>query len=85
MAESLDSFLYKKHTYNGQFNPENLVFNANIQEFAYKTNYACSLQTGGKLSSEEAYKQIKASWKKLKRSKKQLNIGQNTSPDEQDT
>ena len=84
MAESLDSFLYKKHSYNGRFNPENLVFNANLQEFAHKTNYACSLQTGGKLSPEEAYKQIKSSWKELKRSKKQLSIGQNPPQDEQD-
>lgn len=83
MSESLDSFLYQKHTYNGQFNPENLVFNANLQEFAHKTNYACSLQTGGKISPEAAYKQIKASWKELKRSKKQLSIGQLATQDQQ--
>lgn len=85
MAESLDSFLYKKHTYNGQFNPDNLIFNANIQEFACKTSYVSSLQTGGKLSPEEAYKQIKASWKELKRSRKMLEISCNLSQDKQDT
>jgi hypothetical protein len=33
------------------------------------------LETGGKLPSEEAYKQIKSLWKQLKRSKKELGIG----------
>lgn len=35
------------------------------------------LETSGKLAPEEAYQQIKALWKQLKRSKKELGIGQN--------
>jgi hypothetical protein len=38
-------------------------------------NYICNLETNGKLSPEESYKQIKALWKQLKRSKKQLGLG----------
>ncbi|MCG6134468.1 MAG: hypothetical protein MET45_07360 [Nostoc sp. LLA-1] len=37
-------------------------------------NYICSLQTGGKLSPEEAYKPIQILWKQLKISKKELEI-----------
>lgn len=73
-----NNFLYPRSRYQGQFKPENLVFNANLQEFAQKVGYITSLQTGGKLSSEEAYTQIQVLWKELKNSKKQLGIGKNT-------
>ncbi|MCJ8283572.1 MAG: hypothetical protein MJK14_28260 [Rivularia sp. ALOHA_DT_140] len=69
-----ENFLYPRSRYYGQFNPENLVFNANLQEFAQKAGYIVGLQTSGKITSEEAYKQIKALWKKLKHSKKELGI-----------
>lgn len=68
-------FLYPKSPYHGQFTPENLVFNANLQEFAQKVSYISALQTGGKLSPEQAYEQMKYLWKQLKRSKKEMNIG----------
>lgn len=68
-------FLYPRSRYYGNVKPENLVFNANLQEFAQQVNYICNLETGGKLSPEESYKKIKALWKDLKRTKKQLNIG----------
>jgi len=70
-------FLYPRSRYYGQVKPENLVFNANLQEFAQRVGYICSLQTGGKLSPEEAYEQIKELWKQLKRAHKQLGIGEN--------
>lgn len=70
------AFLYPRSRYYGEVKPENLVFNANLQEFAQRINFIASLQTGGKLSSEESYKQIEALWKQLKKSKKQLGIGQ---------
>ena len=44
-------------------------------EFAQRVNYLCSLETGGKISPEAAYQEIKDLWKQLKRSKKQLGIG----------
>ncbi|BAY11530.1 DUF7219 family protein [Calothrix sp. NIES-2098] len=77
--EDKDKFLYPHSRYYGQFNPENLVFNANLQRFAQQVGYITALETSGKLSPEEAYKQIKALWKQLKRSKRQLNIGDNPS------
>lgn len=67
-------FLYPHSPYHGQFKPENLVFNANLQEFAQKVNYICNLETAGKLPPEEAYQQIKQLWKDLKQSKKTLGI-----------
>lgn len=77
-------FIYPRSRYYGHVKPENLVFNANLQEFAQRVNYICNLETGGKLSPEESYKQIKALWKDLKRTKKQLSIGKNLFDDHQD-
>lgn len=68
-------FLYPRRRYYGQVKPENLVFDANLQEFAQRVGYICNLETAGKLSPEESYEQIRALWKQLKRSKKQLGIG----------
>ncbi|WP_088242149.1 DUF7219 family protein [Calothrix rhizosoleniae] len=71
-----DDFLYPRSRYYGQVNPENLVFNANLQEFAQKASYICNLETAGKITPKEAYEQIKELWKQLKRAKKQLGIGE---------
>ena len=72
-------FLYPRSRYYGPVKPENLVFNANLQEFSQRVGYICNLQTAGKLSAEEAYEQIKSLWKQLKRSKKRLGIGERES------
>ena len=58
--------------YHGEFTPERMVFNANLQEFANRISLICSLETGGKITSEEAYGEIKKLWKELKASKKVL-------------
>ena len=71
-----DDFLYPRSRYNGDFTPENLVFNANLQEFAQRVSLICGLETGGKVSPDEAYHQIKGLWKQLKNSKKNLGIGE---------
>ncbi|MDJ0555390.1 MAG: hypothetical protein QNJ68_13295 [Microcoleaceae cyanobacterium MO_207.B10] len=68
-------FLYPRSRYYGDFTPENLLFNANIQEFAQRVSLICGLETGGKISPEEAYDQIRVLWKDLKKSKKNLGIG----------
>ena len=70
-----NNFLYPYATYNGDIKPENLLFNANLQEFSQKIGYICNLETNGKITAGEAYEQIKDLWKELKRSKKQLGIG----------
>jgi organic radical activating enzyme len=72
-----ENFLYPYSSYRGDIKPENLVFNSNLQEFAQKVSYICNLETNGKLPPNAAYKQIKALWKELKQSKKQLGIGDN--------
>lgn len=76
-----ENLLYPRSRYHGEFKPENLVFNANLQEFAQKVGYIVNLQTSGKTTSDEAYKQIKALWKQLKQSKKELGINDQP-PDE---
>ncbi len=70
--EDKDKFLYPRSRYYGQAKPQNLIFNANLQEFAQKVGFITALETSGKLSPQEAYSQIKALWKQLKHSKKQL-------------
>jgi hypothetical protein len=76
-----NGFLYPRSRYYGAFSPETLAFNANLQEFAQKISYISALETGGKLSPEEAYTQVKRLWKQLKQSKKELRIGSNPSPE----
>jgi hypothetical protein len=78
--EDKNRFFYPRSRYYGEFHPENVVFNANLQEFAQRVGYISNLETSGKLTPEQAYKQIKALWKQLKRSKKQLNIGKQVEP-----
>ncbi|MEB3160919.1 MAG: hypothetical protein VKL20_05620 [Synechocystis sp.] len=72
-----DSFLYPQSPYYGEFKPEKLVFNANLQEFAQRVSFICNLETAGKIDTLEAYEQIKRLWKKLKDSKRELGIGEN--------
>jgi hypothetical protein len=74
---SKNSFLYPQSRYYGRFTSEHLTFNANLQEFAQNVSYISALETGGKLSPEEAYTKIKGLWKQLKHSKKALGIGKN--------
>ena len=69
------NFLHPHNPYRGKVKPKNLVFNANLQEFAQKVSYICNLETGGKIDPQDAYKQIKSLWKGVKRSKKELGIG----------
>jgi hypothetical protein len=84
MSSERDFFLYQNNRYNGEFKPENLVFNSNLQEFTQKVSYICSLETAGKLTPAESYQQIKALWKDLKRSKKLLRIGEPGKAEPQD-
>ena len=67
-----ENFLFPRAAYQGDFTPERMVFNANLQEFANRISLICNLETGGKITSEEAYGEIKKLWKELKASKKML-------------
>ncbi|MBD2536275.1 hypothetical protein H6G97_46095 [Nostoc flagelliforme FACHB-838] len=77
--EDKNKFLYPRGRYYGQVKPENLVFNANLQEFSQKVGIITSLESNGKLDPEDAYQQIKGLWKQLKHSKKELGIGEEPS------
>jgi hypothetical protein len=77
-----NNFLYPRAPYHGEFKPENLAFNANLQEFAQKVSYICNLETAGKLGNADAYKKIKALWKELKLSKIGLGIGEEPPADD---
>ncbi len=67
-----DAFLYPIGPYYGKFTPENIAFNANLQELAQRVSILCALEAGGKLSPEDTYNQIKDLWKQLKRSRENL-------------
>ncbi len=67
-----DRFFNPRASYRGEFTPENLAFNANLQEFANRVTVICALETNGKISPTDAYKQIKDLWKKLQESKRNL-------------
>lgn len=69
-----ENFLYPYNRYQGEFDPSAVVFDANLQEFAQKVTYLCSLENGGNLSQGDAYNQIKALWKQLRQSKRELGI-----------
>lgn len=67
-----DNFLYPKSRYRGEFNLENVTFNSNLQEFAQRVAFICNLETGGKLTPDQAYEEIKNLWVSLETSKKNL-------------
>ena len=72
----LQAFLYPLARYYGEVKPQNLVFNANLQEFAQRVSLIANLATNGKLSPEDSYTQVEALWQQLQTSKNQLGIGQ---------
>lgn len=67
-----NDFLFPRSKYWGEFTPQQLAFNANLQEFAQRVSFVCNLETGGKMSADQAYDEIKRLWKDLKRSKANL-------------
>lgn len=69
-----DEFLYPRSRYRGQIEPANLVFNANLQEFAQRTSYIVNLETGGKISAKEAYQRLKTLWQQFEFASQQLEI-----------
>lgn len=67
-----DPFLNPLGRYRGEFTPENLAFDANLQEFANRVSILCGLETGGKISPVDAYEEIKSLWAQLQQSKENL-------------
>lgn len=83
MADNSD-FLSPRGRYYGKFTPQNLAFDANLQEFAQKVTFICALETNGKFTPEQAYEEIQALWLKLKKSKIELGIGDRTSDEDEE-
>jgi hypothetical protein len=52
--------------------PQRMIFDANLHEFATKIGLICALESSGKLQPGDAYDRIKELWKSLKRSRKHL-------------
>jgi hypothetical protein len=67
-----EQFLQPRSRYYGSCTPKNLLFNANLQEFAHKVSIISALHTGGNLSSEQAYEQIEPLWQQLAQSSQSL-------------
>jgi len=75
-----EEFFYPVSRYRGEFTPKRLAFNANLQEFAQRVALLCSLETGGKITPQAAYQEIKDLWRQLKLSKKELLDQEKQSP-----
>jgi isopropylmalate/homocitrate/citramalate synthase len=69
-----NDYLSPRSRYYGSFSPEKLAFNANLQEFALRVNTVCSLETGGKITPDDAYYEIKKLWQQLATSYAALGI-----------
>jgi hypothetical protein len=67
-----EDFIYPTGRYYGEFTPEKLLFDANLQEFSYRIGIICALENGGKIPPIEAYNQIKGLWHQLRDSKHNL-------------
>lgn len=74
MASRTD-LLYARCRYRGEIKPENLVFDANLQEFAQRVGYICALESNGKLTPESAFDQLQTLWQELSASKESLGVG----------
>jgi hypothetical protein len=60
-------------SYRGaDWSPERLAFHQNLESFADRVGLIVGLQSNGKISQEEAYKQIRKLWKQVKLSKDEL-------------
>lgn len=69
---SKNRFLYPRSHYYGKLTPEAIDFNADLQEFAQRVSYISCLHTGGKLSSQQAYEQVKSLWEQLEHEHSQV-------------
>jgi len=60
-------------SYHGsQWSPNRLAFHQNLEQFAERVGLIVGLQGNGKISQEDAYRQIRDLLAELKNSRKQL-------------
>ena len=72
--------LYPRSRYHGEIAPENLMFNTNLQKFAQRVSYTVNLETGGKMSVEEACQHLETLWQQFESASQQLIIAGKFSP-----
>jgi hypothetical protein len=68
-------FFYPHRVYHGVATPENLKFDAMLQDFTQRVDYIVGLETNGKLPTIEAFERIQSLWEQLDSFKKELGIG----------
>jgi len=71
---SRSDFLLPHNSYRGVSRPDNLVFNANLQEFSQRVNFISCLGSNGKMTPTEAFEQIQVLWKELEQVEQGLDI-----------
>lgn len=71
-----EDFLVPRTRYQGEFTPANLAFDSNLQEFAQRVAYICSLETSGKISPDDAHSRIRELYEDLTRTHQGLGIGE---------
>jgi hypothetical protein len=65
-------FLYPRYPYYGDPQQQYAALDANLQDFAQRVGVIACLESNGKIGAPEAFEQIKALYKQLKQSKKNL-------------
>lgn len=68
------TFLYPRNRYYGKFTPEELAFNANLQELAQKVGFISSLHCAGKLPTDQACQQLNNLWEEFSKALESLKI-----------
>jgi hypothetical protein len=66
------NFIYPMHRYSGKFTPENLVLNANLQEFSQRVSYISGLAGNGKIPMDKAFQDIEQLWQQIRNSIKSI-------------
>lgn len=72
---SKEDLITPRARFKGEFTPENLAFDSNLQEFAQRVAYICGLETAGKITPNEAHSRIRALYRELERTHEGLRIG----------
>lgn len=77
---SKDDLLTPRARFQGEFTPENLAFDSNLQEFAQRVAYICGLETAGKITPNDAHARITGLYRELARTHEGLGIGEKEPP-----
>ena len=68
----IERFSNPYYRYRGEVTPQNLAFDANLQEFANRVAIICNLENAGKIPPQDAYEKIRELWQQLEVSKENL-------------